>query len=70
VLSQWGDWLIQDGIEELGNGATGLEDGVAMVHGASKIGVGKSDATERGRAKDFARRWIAVCAEEKTGLWA
>jgi len=60
--------LIQNGIEELGDGAACFEDGVAMVHGAGEIGVCKSDAAERDGAENFARRGVAVCAEEKTGL--
>ncbi len=60
--------LIQDGIEELGDGAAGFEDGVAMVHGAGEIGVGESDATERGRAENFTGSGIAVRTEEEAGL--
>jgi len=60
--------LIQIGIEELGDGAACFEDGVAMVHGAGEIGVCKSDAAERDGAENFARRRVAVCAEEKTRL--
>jgi len=60
--------LIQNGIEELGDGAACFEDGVAMVHGAGEIGVCKSDAAERDGAENFARREVAVCAEEKTRL--
>jgi len=60
--------LIQNGIEELGDGAAGFEDGVAMVHGADEIGVGKGDAAEWRGAENFARRGIAVRTEEEAGL--
>src|SRR5689334_1000960 len=58
----------EDLIEELIDRAMGLEDGEAMVHGASKVGVGESDATKGSTAQCFSRGGLAIFAEEEAGL--